>query len=439
MTDVVDAPRLRAMSFLRVARGASFLLGLGLAGLAGTAPGCAEAECKFNSDCAAGLCINGTCERECFAPIDCPKDRPACVRGTCAASSVDGGVEPDASKDSSSVDSGAKPDTASEDTTVPPTDTAEPADTEPPIDTSVPPTDTGGGGTKGYLTSCAANTECASGYCVPSTPRFCSKACSGHAECAHGQICAGGVCRAEDTGTPCTTGSGCLQYCGGIVGASHCTHSCSNGSDCPAGYACTPDGTGIKICVNIERACTDANQCPTGLGFCNSGGLGCTAKCTTAADCPSRLVGLPAYACSNVGGQNVCVPPSDVLGSGALGATCSATGTNLCRSGACDGSTSPPSCAQRCTLRGGCPVSWGCYPLEDPGPPAETMLVCSPAGSSWLGATCTRGRDCLSGICQSPGYCTKMCADGYCPDGMSCVASGLTATDGTAVKLCSKP
>lgn len=423
------------MGFLRAARAAAFLAGIGLLGV--QAPGCAEAECKFNSDCAAGLCIDGKCERECFANIDCPASRPSCSRGTCMAASTDGGVGTDAGKDSASpVDSGAPP----VDSSVTPTDTSvEPADTfVEPVDTSVPPTDMGSGATKGYLTSCASNAECLSGVCTPSAPRFCTKSCSTHAECAHGQICAGGVCRAEDTGATCTSGSSCLQYCGGIVGASHCTHTCSTAGDCPAGYACTPDGTGLKICIDIERPCTDANQCPSGLGFCASGGVGCTAKCTSAADCPARLVGLPAYTCSSVGGQNVCVPPSDVLGGGALGTTCPATGTNLCRSGACDGSTAPPSCAQRCTLRGGCPVSWGCFPLEDPGPPSETLLVCSPAGSLWLGATCTRGRDCLSGLCQAPGYCTRMCGDGYCPDGMTCTSPGLTATDGTPIKLCSK-
>lgn len=394
-------------------------------------PGCAQAECKYNSDCAAGLCINGTCERECFAAIDCPKDRPACVRGTCAVASTDGGVENDAGKDASPADSGAP------DTTM--TDTSVESDTSvPPIDTGVPPTDTGGGGTRSYLTACSSDSDCLSGKCIASSPRFCTKSCASHAECAHGQLCGGGVCKIDDTGTPCTSGASCVEYCGGIVGAAKCTHSCTSGADCPAGYACTTDGSGAKFCVDIERPCTDATQCQTGLGFCTSGGLGCTAKCTTAADCPVRLVGLPAYTCEARSGQNVCIPPSDVLGSAGLGATCSATGTNLCRSAACDGSTAPPSCAQRCTLRGGCPTSWGCYPLEDPGPPASTMLVCSPAGSLWLGATCTRGRDCISGICQSPGYCTKQCADGYCPDGMTCVASGLTATDGTAVKLCTK-
>jgi hypothetical protein len=68
----------------------------------------------------------------------------------------------------------------------------------------------------------------------------------------------------------------------------------------------------------------------------------------------------------------------------------------------------------------------------------STELFCSPAGSLWLGSTCTRGRDCLSGICQMPGYCTRMCADGFCPDGMFCEAAGITASDGTPVKLCKK-
>jgi hypothetical protein len=398
--------------------------------------GCAESECKFNSDCAAGLCQSGSCVRECFSPVDCPKDRASCnARGVCEARSVDGGVIVDSTAiDSATTDSGAEP----IDTSVA-TDSEMEIDTSSPIDTSVPETI---GGSKSYLTKCAGDSECASGKCTTTSPRFCTKSCTTHGDCAHGQLCGGGICRNDDTGqTGCdlTTAAPCSEFCYGTTTAKHCSHTCSSGAECPAGYACSPVVTGKKICVEIERPCTIADQCPTGLGFCGSGSIGCTAKCDTASDCPLRLIGLPAYTCELRSGQKVCVAPSDVVGSDPIGTSCASTGLNSCRSGACDPGTSPASCVQRCSVRGGCPVNWGCFPLEDPGPPATALLVCSPAGSTWLGDSCTRGRECITGICQSPGYCTRLCVDGLCPDGMSCVAAPLTADDGTPIKLCKKP
>lgn len=401
---------------------------------------CAESECSFNSECTGrGLCVEGRCKVECLASVDCPADRPICSGGVCSAG--DGGVVTDSSSPDASIDTGTPPpDTGAPppDTGTPPTDTGtEWPDTSVVPDTTPPP-DTSTGGTKGYLTKCTSGAECASGVCSPDVPSFCTKSCSSHAECANGQICAAGTCRLDDTGkTGCdlATASPCGEFCYGTPTSRHCTHACTSASQCPAGYACMPAGAGKKVCVEIEKPCGVPEQCPSGLGFCGAGGVGCTARCDTAADCPHRLVGLPPYTCELVSGQKVCVAPADVLGSDPLGATCSGVGTNTCRSGACDDGTSPPSCAQRCTTRGGCPVGRGCFPLEDSG---SALLVCSTAGGAWLGDACTRGRDCLTAICQSPGYCSRLCDDGYCPDGMTCVAAPLTATDGTPIKLCTK-
>jgi len=422
-----------------------FLRALGLAALVGSIASsvqCSVTECSFNSDCESGLCVDGKCQVQCYAAIDCPDDRKACSRGVC--------VKPDGGVDDTGADGGdtGKPDTTVTDSggdstaldTAPDTDPGDTSITDTGIDTG--PGDTG---IKGAIFDrCTSDGECTSGKCTPAAPRFCTKACTSSSECPDGLQCAGGICQLDDTGkTGCniTTGAGCQNYCIGTISASHCTHKCTSASDCPAGFACSSVG-GTKVCIDIERPCGTADQCPGSLGFCGSGGLGCTATCDSAADCPLRLVGLPAYTCQSVSGKNVCAPPADVLGASPLGATCSATGTNLCRSGACDDSTTPASCAQRCTVRGGCPSGWGCFPLEDPGPPKSTLLVCSTVtGSSFLGDACTRGRDCLTALCQAGaggGYCTRMCVDGLCPTGMSCVASGLTATDGTPVKLCTK-
>ncbi len=401
---------------------------------------CSVTECSFNSDCVAGLCVDDTCKRECYAAIDCAGGK-SCVNGVCLT--ADGGVDGGGDVATDTADGGgdgtpdSAPDSTSPDT--PPIDSG-------PDDTlgDTTPTDTGTG--KGAIFDrCTTGGDCASGQCTPTAPQFCTKTCTASTDCPDALACAGGICRLDDTGKAgcdIKTGAGCLNYCIGTASASHCTHACSTASECPAGYACSSVG-GTKVCVDIERPCATADQCPGSLGFCGSGGVGCTATCDSASDCPLRLVGLPAYKCASASGKNVCVPPSDVLGALALGATCSATGTNLCRSAACDTGTSPASCNQRCTVRGGCPRGWGCFPLEDPGPPKSTMLVCSVVtGTSFLGDACTRGRDCLTALCQAGagggGYCTRLCVDGLCPTGMTCAASGLSATDGTPIKLCTK-
>jgi len=401
---------------------------LGLAFLfARSLDGCAESRCHLNSECAAGRCIDGECVRECFQPLDCPTDKPVCTSGICFPRDADSGL-PDTGTDTS----------VSPDTTPPPTDTTVDPDTTIDPDTGTPPPDTGPG-SKSYLDACSSDSECVSGICTPVAPRFCTKTCTSHLGCADGQICSGGKCRLDDTGKKgCDTTSGapCLEFCFGTTTASHCTHSCTSVSECPAGFACSPVGSGKKVCVDIERPCSTATQCPSSVGYCGSGGVGCTAKCDFASDCPLRLVGLPAYTCATVSGTQVCVPPSDILGSDPIGASCSATGTVYCRSGGCDTTPSPPMCNQRCKPRGGCPPGFGCFP--DAGGGSVSLVCTTVTGSGWLGETCGKARDCITGLCQAPGYCTRMCNDGFCPTGMTCKATGLSADDGTPISLCEK-
>jgi hypothetical protein len=172
--------------------------------------------------------------------------------------------------------------------------------------------------------------------------------------------------------------------------------------------------------VDIERPCTGPSDCGSGLCVPT---LGCTSECDSAADCPGRLSGLPGYTCGRAYGSttNICVIPSDVVGDDAAGSSCVAdpgTGLYECRSGACDDSAPlGPMCTTGCTAHGGCGPGLGCSPLVDAG---SIILVCSRAGGRDLGQSCGTGRECTSSLCDTAGYCTRLCADGLCPTGWRC-------------------
>ena len=114
------------------------------------------------------------------------------------------------------------------------------------------------------------------------------------------------------------------------------------------------------------------------------------------------------------------MPPFDVLGSDPLGTACDASAAlNTCRSGLCDPDALPgPMCTQVCTAEGGCGPGFGCFPIVDG---ATVHLLCRRAGTAALGASCTSGRECDSGLCDMGSRrCTRLCVDGLCPTGWRC-------------------
>lgn len=364
-----------------------------------------------------------------------------CAKGGPDRPSVDGsGADASAPFDGGSFDGGSSDDAAVDEDAFSPGEDAgsEPGDASSPTDAHVP-TDAVVPGTGAYLDRCTTDRDCASLRCADDygPTRFCTRTCASDAQCAHEHHCTGGVCVVDDTGQPCVTGTPetcATGLCIGTAAGGQCTRYCSAASECPAGFACAlAGGAATPICVDIERRCSAAADCATGLCI---PGVGCTAQCASAADCPRRLDGLPPYACRVDLGSTVpiCVPPSDVLGDDPIGASCrfDGLGRNLCRSGACD-ETAPlgAMCTQACTALGGCAPGLGCYPLEDSG---SVLFVCERAGTRDLGATCAAGRECGSGICQAPGYCTRLCADGICPTGWTCVTAA-----GLGVALCERP
>ncbi len=291
-----------------------------------------------------------------------------------------------------------------------------------------------------YLDRCTSPDDCVSGLCEVDIggSLFCSRSCTSNAQCAYEHVCADSVCQPDDTGAPCSvaTPETCeLGLClGSGDGTGACTRTCNSANDCPAGYACTQaGGSSEKLCVNIEKACADGNNC--GSGLCLSA-QGCTAFCDSAADCPQTLgaFGIEPYTCEVAFGSGtpICVPPLQVLGPDPIGATCNATGTVTCRSGACNGDAPiAPMCTQTCSPQGGCGPGLGCFPLADLG---TFHLVCNRAGAGDLGDVCNQASDCTSGLCsadQSPAYCTRHCNDGLCPTGWTCVPVA-----GSSIAMC---
>lgn len=282
-------------------------------------------------------------------------------------------------------------------------------------------------GTGKYLDRCTSLSDCQSALCTEDLggTTFCTRTCTGDSVCADEHFCALGICEPDDTGRPCSTSTpetcGLGLCLGTTTGSGACTRPCVNATECPAGYGCTYAGGSLtKICVNIEKPCDSADDCGTGLCLSTQG---CTATCETAADCPLRLEGLPAYTCEIAYGSAspICVPPWDINGSDAMGTTCTfdGSGYNYCRSDVCDtGAPLGPMCTQACTAEGGCGPSMGCFPLVEG---AEIYLVCELAGTSDLGETCDSGRDCVSGLCDADSLsCTRLCQDGLCPTGWTC-------------------
>ena len=115
----------------------------------------------------------------------------------------------------------------------------------------------------------------------------------------------------SDVGRTCTAASQCSFAC--LVVQQYCSATCDSGADCPNGYGCQAVGSpSQKICVKAAAPCavgsTDACIAPAA---CDTTGLvsACTLACNTAADCPQRGAGLPAWTC-----DGLCRRPGDVYG-----------------------------------------------------------------------------------------------------------------------------
>jgi len=219
-----------------------------------------------------------------------------------------------------------------------------------------------------------------------------------------------------------------------------------------------------KVCIKYETACgADIADCRPGVCDTTLVLPGCTGSCDSAADCPKRAAGLPAWTCDASG---ICRRPPDVFGplgqSMSAAYACDALGmaANLCDDGqhinlatlsvppppalSCDVPAVTPgapgdSCVDSCRYRGGCVFRHACVAVGSAG--ANRVALCMPttgAGEGGeVGAPCDRHQDCAFGYCDR-GLCSRDCTpDGVCPSGTSCQegADG-ESIEGLVFRLC---
>lgn len=354
-------------------------------------------QCVAASECAAGLCLNGTCGPQpdgepCTLNTDCAKGW--CNTGTCQALLLDGvACSADYTCASNLCFNGHCQSFVA----------------------------TGG--------MCTSGLECTSSFCTggictclspgteTSTPT--SACCSGtgteYTDCNDPD----GACSSE-TGASCTTSAQC---CHGVLGcyAGTCFLNCtdSNGDDICCGtptgnYNCNPsDGV----------ACTVTAQCDTGLS-CGGAGDCCALPGQQSTGCCSGVADGGVCECASR--WKACQAGDECCSGGCLdgGCSCATTGAfcsgnSLCCSGVCNGGG---VCA--CSTAGvACGGSGECCS----GSCAGGTCACAAAD-----AGCTQASDCCSGSCGASKQCQcaaegqpcstsdpQLCCSGVC-NGGSC-------------------
>ena len=284
-----------------------------------------------------------------------------------------------------------------------------------------------GGSGATCATSCATDSDCASGdYCNASsqcvTVLSRGSACTRDTECSTHQCVDGFCCNTACSGacdvcdaTPgtCTfTGTGtagnpvCSPYLCGSGAA--CATFCASDSDCATGTYCGGSGSCIPRRAN-GQSCATTDQC--GSGFCVDG-----VCCDTACGDGNPI---DCQACNVTGSVGKCSPVFDGT-SCDDGSVC--TSGEACHSGACGRPTSTITCSalDPCHDIGTCDATTGTCS----NPPKTDGTSCSD------GSACTTGEACHSGTCGAPTSTVTCTALDQCH-----VAGTCDATTGT----CSNP
>ena len=407
-----------------------------------------KGDCRYNSDCSAAYCKEGSCTRDCVdAALDCPSGFICNAVAQCE--------KPGSSTDGGALDgNGPGPDGATADGSVLPDGAV------------IPP------GTARLLDRCNGDGDCASRTCRPYTKGAatrCTRTCATDADCMTGTRCttvgAETYCVASDVGRPCSGANPAACNFACLTAQQYCTAKCQSGADCPNGYACQPVGTpAVNVCAKVAAECDAANTaaCIAAAACDTSANLvvaACTAACNTVADCPQRAAGLPAWTC-----DGLCRRPGDVYGPLAGGErasyACNAASTvvSVCNDGqhidfgafsipappavtcgaamTTDGILSD-SCVDSCRYQGGCPHTYACTAVGSVA--ANRIGLCLPAlGSGEVGVPCTQDGACFFGYCnRTSGKCSRDCtADGLCPTGATCSAGSAGSVEGLPFRRC---
>lgn len=255
-----------------------------------------------------------------------------------------------------------------------------------------------------------------------------------------------------EPGLYCARTSGCEGLCVPIVGdaALPLGDSCEIDSDC-ASLFCADPGDGNQrclapcegdagICLAGEACAANPGQCggcvddgllaaPSGLGEAceldedcrsgscldDSGRLYCTRDCSGPEDCP-----LGFHCRQPEGEAGVCAsgPIGDV------GDPC--VGLGDCLDGTFCATEGDRSWCTRLCVIDECPEGFECVP-------AGGTELCAP-DLGLIGDACAADGECLTGVCDDRGFCTRMCSsDAPCAAGFDCERTG-DGTDAVCVE-----
>jgi V8-like Glu-specific endopeptidase len=224
----------------------------------------------------------------------------------------------------------------------------------------------GTAGSAAIEADCAADTDCASLFCVDPGDgrRRCLAPCQGDSgTCFDGEVCAAppGACGAcvpasivagaRALGEPCATGMECGSgLCRSSAGSSYCTRACATDAECATGFRCLEGQCHRGLAEGTGGPCLRNEDCsPPGVCATSGGRSWCTVICADDAGCP------PGFTCVDAGGARVCAPML-----GLIGDRC--TSNDQCTTGLCE--LGSGTCTRFCSDDLPCGPGFSCRRLD---------------------------------------------------------------------------
>ncbi len=283
--------------------------------------------------------------------------------------------------------------------------------------------------------------------------------CTTNSHCATGESCIGKKCQPyvapkANYGGTCKYSSDCQsKLCIGFSGGGKCSQSCTSAA-CPSndvcvsltggGKACKP-GTGASL-KDLGGTCKSSVDCKSKYFVSFSGKVFCTKKCT-----PGSSTCGSGFKCSATTSGGICTedtskpppppPPPPPGTKKAMGDTCARSAD--CKSGFCANTGKGLYCSAKCytTASGACPSNFKCATAK-----GSTEGICikksggsgttppptknPPAAKGMLGASCSDGNSCQSGLCVMNNltksyFCSQLCdPNAGCGASFDCVPAG---------------